>query len=142
MTNQTPSSSQNSTHVTVSPSVWDNQTELLVWAIAEAADEKKAADITIFKTTNVSYLTDYLIIMTGFSKTQIRAISEAIQEKVAQNIERNPLRVAGKGEASWILQDYGDIIVHIFLPEEREFYNLEAFWGYAERIAFSPIQSV
>ncbi|PSF38195.1 ribosome silencing factor [Aphanothece hegewaldii CCALA 016] len=141
MINQTPSPRQN-THLIDSPSVLDHQTELLVQTIAEAADEKKAADITILRTTDVSYLTDYLIIMTGFSRTQMRAISEAIEEKVAQNHEKIPLRVAGKTEASWILQDYGDVIVHILLPDEREFYNLEAFWGHAERIEFSPIHSV
>jgi ribosome-associated protein len=106
----------------------------LAWIIAQAADDRKAADITVLKITSVSYLSDYLVIATGFSKTQVRAISDAIQEKVEETCHRYPLRVEGKKEGSWVLQDYGDAIVHIFLPQEREFYNLEAFWGHAERI--------
>lgn len=142
MTNQTPSSIQTSTHLTVAPAILDQQTELLAQTIAQAADEKKAAEITILKTTHISYVADYLVIATGFSRTQLRAIAEAIEEKVAEICHKTPLRVEGRGESSWILQDYGDVIVHLFLPEEREFYNLEAFWGHAERVEFSPIESL
>jgi ribosome-associated protein len=142
MTNQIPYSSQTSTHLTVSPAISEQQTDLLVQTIALAADDKKAADITILNIANVSYVADYLVIATGFSKTQLRAIAETIEEKVAQNCLQKPLRVEGRTDASWILQDYGDVIVHLFLPEEREFYNLEAFWGHAERIEFSPIESL
>lgn len=142
MTNQIPSSIQTSTHLTVSPAISEQQTDLLVQTIALSADDKKAADITILKIAHVSYVADYLVIATGFSKTQLRAISEAIEDKVAENCQKKPLRVEGRADASWILQDYGDVIVHLFLPEEREFYNLEAFWGHAERLEFSPIQSL
>jgi ribosome-associated protein len=72
--------------------------------------------------------------MTGYSRVQVRAISSAIEEKVQTELERRPLRTEGKGEGSWVLQDYGDVIVHIMMPKEREFYNLEAFWSHAEHI--------
>ena len=110
--------------------------EQLAKKIAEAADDKKAADIILLKVADVSYLTDYFVIATGFSQTQIKAISEEIEEKIFEEFQRAPIRVEGKTEGNWILQDYGDVIVHIFLPEDREYYNLEAFWGHAERIQF------
>lgn len=110
--------------------------EQLALELAEAADDKKAADIVLLKVADVSYLTDYFVIATGFSKTQIRAIAEAIEDKITDKFKREPIRVEGKTEGNWILQDYGDVIVHLFLPEDREYYNLEAFWGHAERIQF------
>jgi ribosome-associated protein len=109
----------------------------LIAAIVQTADDRKAAEIVVLKVTDVSYLSDYFIIATGFSKTQVKAISDAIEDKLSKEYSKVPLRVEGKTESAWILQDYGDIIVHIFLPQEREFYNLEAFWGHAERIAIS-----
>lgn len=108
----------------------------LGWKIAEAAAEKKAADIVLLKVADVSYLADYFSIVTGYSKTQLRAISEFIEEQIAEQFGRYPIRVSGKKEGNWIVQDYGDVIAHIFLPETREYYNLEAFWGHAERIEF------
>jgi ribosome-associated protein len=117
--------------------ITDNDSQQFAWTIAQAADDRKAADIVILQVTDVSYLSDYFVIVTGFSKTQVRAIADAIEEKVEQTYHKNPLRVEGKSDGTWILQDFGDVIVHIFLPEEREFYNLEAFWRHAERFDFS-----
>jgi ribosome-associated protein len=82
----------------------------------------------------ISYLSDYFVMMTGYSKVQVRAIADAIQGQVEIDWQRRPLRTEGKAEGTWVLQDYGDVIVHIMMPREREFYNLEAFWGHAERI--------
>jgi ribosome-associated protein len=113
----------------------------LAWQIAVAADEKKAQDIVLLKVIDVSYLADYFVIITGFSQTQLRAIAESIEEKVEEKFARHPVRVSGKREGNWVVQDYEDVIVHTFLPEEREYYNLEAFWGHAERIEFSDQSS-
>ena len=105
----------------------------LALQIADAALEKKAADIVLLKVSDVSYLADYFIIITGFSKTQLNAIAESIEDRLEEQYNLHPVRVSGKKEGGWIVQDYGDAIVHTFLPEEREYYNLEAFWGHAER---------
>lgn len=104
--------------------------------IADAADDRKAADITILKVSELSYLTDYFVIVTGFSKSQVRAIATSIKHKVEDEQEKAPLRIQGESEGSWVVLDYGEVIVHIMLPAEREYYNLEAFWGHAERIDF------
>lgn len=106
----------------------------LARTIAEAADDRKAADILLLGVTEISYLTDYFIITTGFSRAQVRAICNSIENTVEEQYERLPERIEGKTEGSWIVLDYGDAIAHILLPEEREYYNLEAFWGHAERI--------
>ena len=118
----------------------DNPTQTLALSIAQAADDRKATDIVILKVTEVSYLTDYFVIVTGFSRTQVKAIADAIEEKVHQTYNQVPRQTEGKKDGNWILQDFGDVIVHIFLPEEREFYNLEAFWGHAEKLEFSPLE--
>lgn len=109
--------------------------------IAEAADDRKAGDITILKVSDVSYLADYFVVMTGFSSVQVRAIARSVEDKVEEVWHRLPRQVEGKGEGRWVLLDYGDVIVHIFLPDEREFYNLEAFWGHSEQIPFTPSQA-
>jgi ribosome-associated protein len=106
----------------------------LAKTIAEAASDRKAGEIVLLKVTDVSYLSDYFVMLTGYSRVQVRAIADAIEDKVQEEWHRKPLRTEGKTEGSWVLQDYGDVIVHIMMPKEREFYNLEAFWGHAERI--------
>ena len=117
-----------------------NMSQELAWTVAQAADDRKGDDILILQVGEVSYLADYFVIVTGFSRVQVRAISKSIEHKVETVWGRLPLRVEGQGEGSWILQDYGEVIVHILLPQEREFYNLEAFWGHAEQIEFQASQ--
>ena len=100
------------------PMMTDEDVLALVNTIAEAADERKGADITILKVTEVSYLADYFVIVTGFSNAQVRAIARSIEDKVDEAWGRYPLRTEGQAEGGWILQDFGDVIVHTFLPEE------------------------
>jgi ribosome-associated protein len=109
----------------------------LALTIARAADDRKGDDIVILKVAGVSYLADYFVIITGFSKVQVRAISQYIQDQVELHCDRPCNRVEGQADGTWVLLDYGDAIVHIMMPDERDYYNLEAFWGHAERVAFS-----
>ena len=111
----------------------------LAWQIALAAEDKKAEDIVLLEVSEVSYLADYFVIVTGFSRTQLNAIAESIEERLETTFALQPIRVSGKREGDWIVQDYGDVIAHIFLPEAREYYALEAFWGHAERTEFSQV---
>jgi ribosome-associated protein len=134
MINYKPSFSENTLTLTVTDNFTNPQKQALIWAIVQAADDRKADDIVILKVTEISYLSDYFIIATGFSTTQVKAIADAIEKKVDQTCRQSPLRIEGKRQGTWILQDYGNVIVHILLPEERKLYNLEAFWGHAKRI--------
>ena len=122
-----------STEQTTNNSIPVDSKELAL-QVAAAAEDKKAEDIVLLDVSEVSYLADYFVIITGFSGTQLRAIAESIDQKIEEQYNRLPIRVSGKREGNWIVLDYEDVIVHIFLPEEREYYNLEAFWGHAERI--------
>lgn len=115
----------------------DTSRELAMIA-AQAADERKGGEILLLRVDEVSYLADYFVMVTGFSRVQVRAISMSIQEKVETELRRIPLRSSGQAEGSWVLLDYGDVIIHILMPKERDFYNLEAFWSQAERIPFTP----
>lgn len=119
----------------------EDDSYFMAQTIAQAADDRKGTDIRLLKVADVSYLADYFVVVTGFSNVQVRAIANAIEEKVEEEWKRLPLRVEGQMEGSWILMDYGDVIVHVFLPKERDFYNLEAFWGHAEHIDFSASTS-
>lgn len=125
---------------TLKPQISSSSTDSYQLAVtaAQAADDRKAGDIALLKVADVSYLADYFVIASGFSRVQLRAIAEAIQEQVQKTLDRRPVRSEGLKDGSWVLLDYGDVIVHILLPSEREFYNLEAFWGHAERLHFQP----
>ncbi|HEY9621354.1 MAG TPA: ribosome silencing factor [Crinalium sp.] len=117
-----------------------NDSYTLAMTMAEAADDRKGADIVLLDVSEVSYLADYFVIATGFSSVQVRAIARSIQDSVSEELHRLPLQVEGQTDGNWILIDYGDVIAHIFMPEGREFYNLEAFWGHAKRIPFALAQ--
>jgi iojap-like ribosome-associated protein len=114
-----------------------DETRPLALTIAQAAEDRKGDNILMLRVSEVCYLADYFVIVTGFSNVQVRAISQAIADQVEEEWQRLPLRTEGQSDASWVVMDYGDAIVHILKPQEREFYNLEAFWGHAERINFS-----
>lgn len=114
-------------------------TTQLALTIAQAADERKGRDILLLRVTELSYLADYFVLVTGYSGAQVRAIARGIQDQVSAQWQTQPRHQEGSAEGGWVLQDYGDVIVHIFLPKEREFYDLERFWAHAERLAFSPV---
>jgi ribosome-associated protein len=108
----------------------------LALTLAEAADDRKGADILILNVRDVSYLTDYFVIATGFSRTQVRALADSMQKAAVEHCHRSPAHIEGQSESNWIVLDYGDVIAHIMMPEARQFYSLEAFWGHAERTPF------
>ncbi len=108
-------------------------------AAANAADDRKGEDIALLEVTEVSYLADYFLIVTGFSRAQIRAIADAIEMKLKTEFDRRPQNTAGYGDGGWVLHDYGDVVVHVMMPTEREYYNLEAFWGHSRRLEFRPL---
>ncbi|NEZ67073.1 ribosome silencing factor [Leptolyngbyaceae cyanobacterium CCMR0082] len=110
----------------------------LATAIANAADDRKAEDISILQVGDASYLADYFVIATGFTNVQVRAIARSIESTIETNHGRSPLRTEGVEEGKWVIYDYGDVIAHIFQPREREYYDLEAFWGHVKRIEFIP----
>ncbi|MEL6128982.1 MAG: ribosome silencing factor [Cyanobacteria bacterium J06636_28] len=116
----------------------DEKALALATAIANAADDRKAEDISILQVGDASYLADYFVIATGFTNVQVRAIARSIETTIEADYGRSPLRTEGADEGKWVIYDYGEVIVHIFQPREREYYDLEAFWGHVKRIEFIP----
>ncbi|KRN29730.1 hypothetical protein IV38_GL000618 [Lactobacillus selangorensis] len=99
----------------------------------KAADSKRAEDIIALNMQEVSLLADYFVIMTGNSQRQVAAIADAIIEKEeAAGVTVG--HVEGKKDSPWVLLDFNDIVIHIFLKEEREFYNLEKLWNQAPEV--------
>jgi ribosome-associated protein len=96
---------------------------------ARAADDKKAADIVVQDMRKALLITDYFIIATGANNRQVDAIAEAIEEALRKEAGIKPIGREGLDEQTWVLLDYGDIVVHIFQPELREFYRLESLWS-------------
>jgi ribosome-associated protein len=102
---------------------------------AEIADEKKATDIRILDVAKILVITSYFVIATGESRKQLQAIAEAIHARLKDAGLRR-YGVEGLEEGKWILLDYGDVIVQLFDPETRRYYNLEMIWGDAPQVAW------
>ncbi|MBF2025271.1 MAG: ribosome silencing factor [Oscillatoriales cyanobacterium C42_A2020_001] len=131
--------SSSSVAVSHPPTAQQDTSLALALTAIQAADDRKGGDIILLRVTEVSLLADYFVLVTGYSKAQVRAIAGAVADKVQDEQLRAPIHTEGMAESTWVLQDYGDVIVHVLMPHEREFYNLEAFWGHAERIDFQPL---
>lgn len=102
-------------------------------AIAKVLDSKKGEDIRIIHIGDLTTIGDYFVVVTGNSTTQVRALSDAVDEEMSkQGIE--PRRIEGYQTCTWILMDYHDVIVHVFQREAREFYALERLWSDAPTV--------
>lgn len=93
----------------------------------DALDEKLGKDIRIIKIDEVSVIADYLIIANGQNSLQIGALTDNVEMRMTQNGVESK-RIEGNKKSTWILMDYGDVIVHVFSPEDRLFYDLERIW--------------
>ncbi len=94
----------------------------------KAAEDKKGKNFTILDISEISSIADFFVICTGGSSTNVQAIAGSIEEKVKKTLGLNA-RIEGYREGSWVLLDYGDVVIHIFQEEERGFYNLERLWA-------------
>lgn len=101
---------------------------------ADAVADKKANDVVVLDIQGLSVIADYFVICSGNSNTQVQAIANGVREKLAKRgiIIKS---MEGYDEARWVLLDFGDVVVHVFRQEEREFYNLERVWGDAKQLS-------
>ena len=111
-------------------------TEEKTTLISQIVADKKAIDVVVLDMADASSITDYFLICSGGSQRQVQAIADAIGEQLKQ-AGITSLGVEGYREGHWILMDYGDVIVHIFSQETREFYDLERLWANAPKIDLS-----
>ena len=101
-----------------------------------AALEKKAADVVVLDLRKTPAFTDFFVLCSGQNPRQVKAIADAVEEAM-RAAKIKPAHVEGYDRAEWILMDYFSFIVHVFVPQTREFYSLERLWGDAERIEIS-----
>jgi len=106
----------------------------LAHRIVNVASDKKASDIVLLRTAEVTTMADYFVIASGRSETQVQALSKAIVDELRDEGIK-PIGVEGRSNARWVLLDYGSVIVHLFAPEEREYYGLERLWSEATQVA-------
>jgi ribosome-associated protein len=102
--------------------------------VLEALEEKRAVDVVTLEVAELTLLTEYMVICTGTSNVHIRTLADAVLETLKERGIKG-IRAEGYQEARWVLIDYGDVVVHIFAEEEREFYRLEEFWRDAKPLA-------
>ncbi len=105
---------------------------------ARAADAKSGEDIVILAMGELLALTDAFVITSGRNVRQVRTIVDEVERQVKESGGRGPIRVEGLDDARWVLMDYGDFLVHVFLDEARRFYDLEHLWSGAPRQAWEP----
>jgi len=101
---------------------------------ARAASDKKGEDTIVLEVGPLLSITDAFVITSGSNDRQVRSIAEEVEAQVRTSMNRAPLRVEGLSDAHWILLDYGDVVVHVFLDETRRYYDLERLWADAPRI--------
>lgn len=95
--------------------------------IVAALEDKKARELKVIDIHNLTTVTTYFVICSGTSTTHIKALADEVEFRLKEK-GVSPLRIEGYNNARWILMDYGEIVVHIFHEEDREFYNLERLW--------------
>ena len=105
----------------------------LVRVAARAAEEKKARDVKAIDVRGLSSVTDYMVIASGSSDTNVRAIAESVRDRLLEKGER-PFSLEGLQDGTWVLLDYVDFVVHVFLDEKRLYFGLEELWADAKPV--------
>jgi ribosome-associated protein len=123
-------------HLVGGPSSTPDSAEALSLArrIVDLASDKQASEIVLLDIRGVSLIADYFVICTAGSERQAAAILKDLSDKLLEEFGRKPLHSEGKPDSGWVLLDYGDVIMHIFSPAQRAFYNLEQLWAAATPI--------
>lgn len=101
---------------------------------AQAAAAKNATDTTVLEVGDIIGITDVFVITSGTNVRQVRTIAEEVERALKDRLAAAPLQVEGMADSGWVLLDYGDVVVHVFLSETRDFYSLERLWADAPRI--------
>ena len=106
--------------------------------LAQAMDSKKGKDIRVLETDGVTTLADYFVLCSGSSAPQLKALAD-VCEKALKDAGEPPHHIEGHRGGTWILQDYGDVVVHVFDKEARAFYDLDRLWADAKTVDLSDV---
>lgn len=102
---------------------------------AKILDSKKAKNIKILHVNEQTIIADYFVIAHGSSRTQVNALADEVEYKLGLE-GTSPTKIEGRGQGTWVLIDYDSVLVHVFNPESRSFYNLEKLWAECEEVPF------
>lgn len=117
-----------------------NDTKNKLTEIIEAITDKKGHKITLLDMTDIDTApADNFIICQGKSTSQVSSVADSIRERLFKKLNLKPYNYDGYKNSQWIIIDYGEIMVHVFLPEQREFYNLEDLWSDAKATVIPDI---
>ncbi len=114
----------------------------MVQAAAATALSRRARDAVILDLRQLPSFTSFFVICSGISDTQVEGISDAVRDELEDNWNERPWHREGGRNADWVLLDYVDFVVHIFLDEKREYYNLERLWGDAPQIEVPDVEVI
>ena len=114
-----------------------NATEIAI-AAARAAAEKLATDVVVLEVGDIIGITEAFVLASGSNTRQVRAICDEIEFALKVEADVSPRSAEGLSDASWVLIDYGMVVVHVFLEETREYYDLERLWSDAPRVEWEP----
>ncbi|MBN1590409.1 MAG: ribosome silencing factor [Pirellulales bacterium] len=107
-------------------------------AAARCAEANRGQDVVILDLREVTPIFDFFVLATGSSRRQLHAMSEEIDHALEEGLGDRRLGIEGYVESRWILLDYGDVVIHLFEPEARDYYAIEELWGQAKRIPLKP----
>ena len=105
---------------------------------ARVAEENRGRDVVILDMRELTPVFDYFVIANGTSRRQLHAMSEEIDHALEDSLGDHRMGIEGYDESRWILLDYGDVVIHLFEPETRQYYALEQLWAQAKRVPFEP----
>jgi ribosome-associated protein len=114
--------------------VADSSSEQRALVAAEAVAEKKGTDVVVVRVGEILAITDLFVIASASNTRQVKTIVEEVERALKEHDGSAPRSVEGLGDASWVLLDYGDLVVHVFLAETRAFYDLDRLWADAPSI--------
>jgi ribosome-associated protein len=126
--------------------VIDEEARDLAVSVARFADDLKATDILVLQVGDVLALTEYFVVVSASNKRLVDAVVDEIEARVRASSGRSPIRVEGARENQWVLIDYGDVVVHVFLSEIRDFYEIERLYTDVPKIDWGggsvPVETI
>lgn len=118
------------------------ESEQIAQMAADAIFDKKGLDVELLDVGDILAIADVFVIATGTSRTHVRSVADGVEESLSEKAGRKPLRREGADQGEWVLLDYGDVVVHLFQPEQREYYGLERLWRDAPKVSWEePVVS-
>ena len=113
------------------------ESNLLVKEIAKVLDEKKAEEIAVLDTTDLTVVSEYFVIAPGNSSTHVKSLADDVEYEL-QQLGIEPEHIEGRA-TGWILLDYGSVLLHVFTRDNRDYYNLEHLWADAKQVDISGL---